>query len=167
MRKTKPVVVPELPGCDNRDLGKHFLITEWDSHQADRWAQKLTYALMRNGEALPLDLRGVGWEGIAVMGINSILRGSVDPNVMIPLGEELLECVQIVPDKQQPKSARPATMPGDIEEVQTRWWLRDQVVSVHTNFSFLDALSRLASSIMSKVLEGSSTTPTSRPGSDS
>lgn len=151
-RKTKTVKVPEFPSCDNRDLGKCFLITEWDAITADRWIQRITYAVVNTGGTLPMDLRGAGWEGIAIMGINSILRGNINPDIMIPLAEELLECVQIIPDERYPdKSARPATAPGDVEEVATRWWLRDQVVSVHTNFSFLGALSRLASSIMDKT----------------
>lgn len=151
-RSAKTVEVPSFPNCKNRDLGKHFLITEWDALTADRWIQRVTYAVVNTGGTLPMDLKSAGWEGILILGINSLLRGDMNPDVMIPLGEELLQCVQIIPDKKFPdKSLRRAELEGDIEEVQTRWWLRDQVVSVHTNFSFAAALSRLVSQIMEKV----------------
>jgi hypothetical protein len=141
-----------LPGCKNRDLGKTFFITEWDALAADRWIQRVTYAVVNTGGTLPMDLKGAGWEGIAIMGINCLLRGNMNPDIMIPLAEELLECVKIIPDKKNPEtSARAPTLEGDIEEVQTRWWLRDQVVSVHTNFSFAEAISRIASQIMAKA----------------
>jgi hypothetical protein len=167
-RKTKIVEVPEFPKCDNRDQGKLFLITEWNAVDADRWIQRVAYAILNTGGSLPMDLRGAGWEGIAIMGINAVFRGNIDPDIMIPLCEQLLECVQIIPDKKFPeKSARPAVAPNDIEEVLTRYWLRDQVVSVHTNFSMADALSRLASQIMEKApTKDSLNTKTSAPGSD-
>jgi hypothetical protein len=162
-RKTKYVTVPDLPHCENRDLGKTFLITEWPAAKADRWVQRLAFAAMKGGGSLPLDLRGIGWEGVAIMGINTMLRGSIDPDIMIPIGDELMECVQIVPDPKQLASVRTVNeIAGDIEEVQTRWWLRDQVVSVHTGFSFLDGLSRLMSSILAwePPTTGSSSTQT-------
>lgn len=166
MRETKTVVVPELPSCRNRDQGKTFFITEWPAAKADRWVQRLTFAATGGGGSLPLDLRGIGWEGVAIMGVNTLLRGSIDPDVMIPIGDELLECVRFVPDPKQPASARTINEnTDDIEEVQTRWWLRDQVVSVHTGFSFLDALSRLVSSILAwePKLQGTPSTSTSLP----
>jgi hypothetical protein len=165
-RKTKYVTVPELPHCDNRDLNKTFLITEWPAARADRWVSRLAFVAMKGGGSLPLDLRGIGWEGVAIIGINTMLRGSIDPDIMIPIGDELLECVQIVPDPKQPSSARAINeLAGDIEEVQTRWWLRDQVVSVHVNFSFLDVLSSLVSSILAwhPPTTDSPNTPTSPP----
>lgn len=150
-RKTKIVHVPELPACDNRDLGKTFLITEWPAARADNWMQRLAYAFNKNGGQIPMNVTSIGWEGIAIIGINTFLRGNVDPAIMISIADELLECVKLIPDPAHPESARPATAEDDIEEVATRWWLRDQVVSVLTNFSFIDALSSVVSSIMAKV----------------
>lgn len=166
-RKTRDVVVPELPHCENRDLGKTFKITEWPAARADKWLQRFAWTLTKGGASLPIDARGLGWEGVAIVGINALLRGQIDPEVMIPLADELLECVQIVPDPKQPASARAIVEAAeDVAEVQTRWWLRDQVVSVHTNFSFLDALSRVVSSILAfQTSQDSSSTPTSHPES--
>jgi len=148
MRKTRTITVPKLPACDNRDLGKMFFIEEWPASHADDWFQRLTFMFNKNGGQLPMDLRSIGWEGIAIIGINTYLRGNVDPNIMIPIGNELLECVKSIRDPKFPDVIT-ALMPDvDIEEVATRWWLRDQVVSVHTNFSPLAALSTLVSSIL-------------------
>ena len=92
----------------------------------------------------------VGWEGIAIIGINTFLRGSVKSEAMIPLLDELLECVQIIRDPKNADFATAIVSDDDIEEVATRWWLRAEVVRVHVNFSPADALSALFSSIMSK-----------------
>jgi len=98
-----------------------------------------------------MELKSIGWEGIAIVGINTYLRGNVDPEVMIPIGNELLECVKgIVRDPKFPEAITPIIADVDIEEVATRWWLRDQVVSVHTGFSFLGAVSTLVSTIMAR-----------------
>ena len=147
-RRVKLVVVPkDLPGGE-RDAGKHYLIKEWSAARADDWVQRLAYAFNRNGGQIPMDLRSIGWEGLAVLGINTFLRGEADPAVMIPLGNELLECVKIVRDPRFPDVATPLIPDSeDVAEVATRWWLRDQVVSVHTGFSFLACLSTLWSAI--------------------
>jgi hypothetical protein len=150
MRKTKTVVVPRFEQTANRDLGKHFLITEWSAAKADTWIQEVTFAFNRGAGAIPMDLKGLGWEGIAIMGINTFLRGNVDSKEMMPLFDQLLECVQIVRDPKHPTVASPLVSDDDVEEVATRWWLRSEVVSVHVNFSPLDALSRLISSITSR-----------------
>ncbi len=156
MRKTRTVVVPKLVACDDRDLGKAFFIEEWPASKADDWVQRLTYTFNKNGGQLPMELASIGWEGIAIVGINTFLRGNVDPEVMIPIGNELLECVKgIVRDPKFPDVVAPIIPDVDIEEVQTRWWLRDQVVSVHTNFSFLGALSTLVSTVLARAPTGS------------
>ena len=166
MRETKTVVVPELPNCRNRDLGKTFVITEWPAARADRWIQRLGYAITGGGGSLPMDLRGIGWEGLMILGINTLLRGTIDPDIMVPIADELLECVKILPDPKQPNSVRDIVEAADdIAEVQTRWWLRDQVVSVHVGFSFIDVLSRVVSSILAwqPPTTGTSSIPTSAP----
>lgn len=167
MRKTKIVQVPKFSQGDNRDINKTFLITEWPAARADRWIQELMLAANRGAGEIPMDLRGIGWEGIAVMGINTFLRGSGDGPRMIELGEQLLECVKIIRDPKHPDVATEIVADDDVQEIVTRWWLRDQVVSVHVNFSPLDALSRLMSSIMRQAPEpppepNSKTTRTSR-----
>jgi hypothetical protein len=84
-RKTKLVKVPRFETGDNRDHGKLFLITEWPAARADTWMQKVAFAFNQGAGAIPLDLSGIGWEGIAIIGINTFLRGAVKSEDMIPL----------------------------------------------------------------------------------
>lgn len=158
-RKTNIVTIPKFEATDNRDLGKVFLITEWPAAKADRWLAEVTFAFNKGAGAIPMDLRGIGWEGIAIMGINTFLRGTVDSKEMIPLFDQLLECVKIIRDPKKPDVVTDIVSDDDIEEVATRWWLRSEVVSVHVNFSPLAALSTLLSSIM-RPAPNSSTTQT-------
>lgn len=167
MRETKLVRVPHFEICRNRDEGKQYLITEWAAARADNWIQRLTHALLKNGDPIPLDLAGRGWEVIGIVGLNTFLRGRGDSSEVIRLTDELLECVQIVRDPKHPETASSILHDtDDIEEIATRYWLRDQVVSVHANFSVLDNLWRLLSSITTKSPD-SKNTSTSPPGSDS
>lgn len=161
MRKTKIVQVPKFSQGDNRDVNKTFLITEWPAARSDRWIQELMLAANRGAGEIPMDLKGIGWEGIAIMGINTFLRGAADGPRMIELGDQLLECVKIIRDPKHPDVATEIVADDDIEEIATRWWLRDQVVSVHVNFSPLAALSQLMSSIMQRLPEPAPA-PTSR-----
>lgn len=152
-RKTKIVTVPEFPACDNRDFGKAFFIKEWDAARADDWMQRLAYAFNKGGGQIPMDVRSIGWEGIAIIGINTFLRGNADSPALIALGNELLDCVKIIRDKRFASEEHATEIipeSEDIAEVATRWWLRDQVVSVHTNFSPGAALWELLRTIMAK-----------------
>lgn len=149
-RKTRLVTVPQFQACDNRDLGKTFFIKEWSAAQADKWAQRLTFAFNKGAGQIPLDLAGIGWEGIAIVGINTFLRGTGDSEEIMRLADELLDCVQIVRDMKHPDNPSPLVSEDDVEEVATRWWLRDQVVSVHTNFSVSAALSGLLTTLLQK-----------------
>lgn len=150
-RITDIVTVPKFEGSKNRDLGKKFFITEWPAEKADSWVTRVGFAFNQGAGAIPLDLREIGWEGIAILGINTFLRGSVRSEEMIPLFDELFQCVQIIRDHAHLDVATPIVSSDDIEEVATRWWLRAEVVRVHVGFSVTDALSALFRSIMSKA----------------
>lgn len=165
-RKVETVVIPHFDGPSNRDEGKHFQITEWPAARADKWITTIGFAFNKGGGEIPIDLRAVGWEGIAIIGINTFLRGSIRSEEMIPLFDELLECVKVIRDPKFPDVVSPVVSDDDIEEVATRWWLRAEVVRVHINFSPLDALSALLRSIVAKdpTLK---TTSTSAPESAS
>lgn len=150
-RRSDVVTVPRFDApCTNRDEGKLFRVTEWPAATADTWITRIGFAFNQGGGSIPLDLHSVGWEGIAIIGINTFLRGSIRSEEMIPLFDELFECVAMIRDKNHPDVATPIISPDDIEEVQTRWWLRAEVVRVHMGFSPADALSALFRSIMAK-----------------
>ena len=118
-----------------RKRGKTFYIEEWPASRADNWIMRLAFTFNKGGGELPMDLRSIGWEGVAIIGINTFLRGNVDPAVMIPIADELMECVTIV----EPKATR-SLVENDIEDFSTRLWLKGQVLKLTFGF-FLPAAS--------------------------
>jgi hypothetical protein len=150
-RKTEIVRVPDW---GKRDAGKIFLLTEWPAARAEKWAMRALLALNRSGGEIPLNIAGIGMQGIAIIGLNTFLRGNVEANEIIPILDELIECVQFIRD---PKArdvqtglpiATSLTSEDDIEEIVTRAWLRSEVLRVHINFSVAEALLKLLSEIM-------------------
>lgn len=154
MRKIVPVKIPEDWGDASvfRDAGKHFLITEWAADRAEKWAFRAIIAYNRGGGQIPIDVIGQGMQAIFFVGINTFLRGQMDAAEVIPVLDELLQCVKIIrdPTKRAPDGAIIATdlLPDDIEEVKTRLWLRSEVLRVHTNFSPAELLSTLWAALM-------------------
>ena len=146
-RETKDVNVPVFPGTRDRDLGKMFRITEWPAATAEHWGMRMILAANSGSGQLPLNLAGLGMEGIAIIGINTFLRGNVMPETLIPLLDELLSCVKFVRDPSKPLITSEIGE-NDIEEVATRLWLRGEVLTLHLNFSVSAALSALYKKIM-------------------
>lgn len=117
---------------------------------------------------LPLNLVGVGMEGIAIIGINAFLRGNIAADTLVPLLDELLQCVKIIRDQKHPSVVTDLVSEDDIEEVATRMWLRGEVLTLHLNFSVGAALSALYKKIMEKSssdLSSQPTTPSESPPS--
>ena len=170
MRKTTIVKVPEWAP---RDKGKLFLLTEWSAERAEKWAIKALLAFNRGGGQVPVqDVIGAGMEGIFYLGMQTFLRGQMQPGEVIPILDELLECVKFIrdKDKRDPAGNVVATdlvSADDVEDTQTRLWLRGEVVKLHTGFSPADAVSSLISLIMTAPAATSPNTETSRPSLDS
>lgn len=169
------VRVPDFPGTRNRDKGKIFKLTEWDSERAEHWGIRAMLALGSTNDArLPLNMAGMGMEGIAIVGINAFFaqtRAMGDDSVkavVIPLLDELLECVEIIRDPKHPEIVTKIVPKTDIEEIATRMWLRGEVLSLHLNFSVSVMFSQLYRRIMMRTEStGSSAPPTSQPESPS
>jgi len=147
--------IVRVPGWGKRDIGKTFLITEWPADRAERWAMRMLLAYNRGGGDIDTgSMMGLGMEAIMVLGVNTFLRGQIQAAEIIPVLDELLECVKIIRDPKARDAATgravatPIVSSDDIEEVQTRLWLRSEVLKVHTGFSPADALSKLISGIM-------------------
>jgi hypothetical protein len=153
MRETKTVSVPDFPGTRNRDRGRLFKITEWPAARAEHWGMRMILAANKGAGALPLDLAGIGMEGIAILGINTFLRGQIGDDTLIPLLDELLECVELIRDPAKPHIVSKIALDEDIEEVPTRMWLRGEVLSLHLNFSVGAAFSALYRKIMTVTEE--------------
>lgn len=152
MRKTEIVKAPANFG---RDAGKHFLITEWAAAKADHWAIRAMLAYNRGGGDLPYEsLVGRGMEAIFFVGIQTFLRGQMRPEEVIPILDELLECVQIIrdPNARDKMTGLPIATAivsdDDIAEIKTRYWLRSEVLKLMTGFSAAETLSRWVSAIM-------------------
>jgi hypothetical protein len=139
-RKTKPVVIE----ADGRDKGKTFLITEMGALQAEKWARRALLALCNKNVDIPPDIVHRGIEGLLRVGFSAL--SGLDYEKAEPLFDEMLACVEIVPDPgKNPGFKRAPTMEGDIEEVATILRLRGEVWELHTGFS-LAALSQRFSS---------------------
>lgn len=153
-RKTKTLPVPTGPHwADNRDSQAHrvYLITEWPAARAEKWGLKMFITLKGSGTEIPESQARLGMVGVAIAGINTFLRAEIDQDVLIPLLDEMMECIQIIRDPRHPEIASPIAVDDDIEDVQTRLWLRSEVILLHTGFSPADALFALISASMSST----------------
>ena len=115
---------------NGRDKGRVFLITEMSAAHADNWAMRALLALANSG----VDLGGLspqqGMMGMAGVALDALGRLKADD--AIPLLNELLDCVQIIPEGGQP---RPLNMDfNDVEDFTTLWRLRKEVFALHTDF---------------------------------
>lgn len=134
MRKTETITIER----EGRDKGKQFKLTEMSAAQAERWALRAFFALANTGVELPDDMADSGMAGIAAVGLSAL--GKVPFEQAEPLLDEIMGCVQIVPDPSKPHVVR-ALIDEDIEEVATRLELRKAVWDLHTGFFSLGGLS--------------------------
>jgi hypothetical protein len=149
MRKTKIVVIPgersEEPG--HRDGGKRFYIRELASRPAEKWAARAFLALTHSQVDLPArvgsDVRRARGS-MAEIATLARLVGHLNFPELDPLLDELMACVRFVVDEGLASSTagaqgtRPIHDAGDdnddVEEVATRWLLRQEVVDLHIGF---------------------------------
>lgn len=159
MRKTKLVTVPSTEGRDNRDTGKTFLLTEMDAVRGEKWATRALLAVASSGVDVPPEVMRMGMGAIAAVGFRALLTMTFADAE--PLLDEMMKCVEFVPDRKKPDVTR-ALDNDDIDEVSTIWLLRSELVELHTGFSpaaFLSTLGRAAST--TSPTPDSSPTPTS------
>src|SRR6266702_1240453 len=133
-RKTKHVTIH----LEGRDKGKQFFITELPASKAEKWAAKAFLALAHAGVEIPDEIRGAGMAALAVVGLNALGRVSFEEAE--PLLDEMMSCVQAVPDPKRPTIIR-ELVEDDIEEVATRIFLRGETFEVHTGFSIAGTIS--------------------------
>jgi hypothetical protein len=154
-RKVKTLTIAG-PG---RDGGKVFRITEMPAVRAERWAMRALVALARSGVDVPDDIADQGLQGLAVLGLRALSEVFFED--LSPLLDEMLTCVQIIPDPNLSDFGR-ALVDDDVEEVETILQLRREVFELHVDFSTVAAAlkSRLAAT---GDKGGGSDTPTSPP----
>lgn len=126
-RKTTNFVVK----TEGRDKGKTFVLTEMSAAAAEQWAMRALLALMAGGVQFPEGFERMGMAGLAEVGIRAL--ASLKWEVAKPLLDEMLTCVQVMPDPSKPHVVR-GLIEEDVEEVQTRLELRAEVWKLHTDF---------------------------------
>lgn len=114
-----------------RDAGKAFVITEMPARAAHSWATRALFAVMNAGIEIPDDLTTAGMAGIAAVGLQAL--GRVPSAVAEPLLNELLSCVDAMPDPGNPAITR-RLIDDDVEEVATLFRLQKAVLSLHVDF---------------------------------
>lgn len=123
--KTKQITIE-----NGRDKGRVFLITEMAAAHADNWAMRALIALANGGVDLGSLRPQQGMMGMVKATLDAL--GKVKPEDAIPLLNELLGCVQIIPEGGKP---RPLNMDfNDVEDFTTLWRLRKEVFALHTDF---------------------------------
>jgi hypothetical protein len=140
------VLVPKDPSW-GRDQGKALLLTEMPAAKAEKWAMRMFLALKGSESQIPLEVKSLGMVGVAIIGMNIILRSTVKFEDLEPLLDEMIDCIQAIPDHSNVTTAR-KLLPGEIEEVSTLAWLRSEILELHTGFSVADALSKLISEVL-------------------
>ena len=117
---------------EGRDKGKVFWITEMSATQAEYWAGRMLSMLAAGNTDVPSGFFQMGFEGcaawIAVRGI-----GGIDWVIAKPLLDEMMACVTFQPDPS--KNVQRALLEDDIEEVVTRFTLREAWFDTHLGFS--------------------------------
>lgn len=161
-RKTKFLLLNDLPE-GNRDKGKMFLITELPAYRAEKWAARAFLALSRSGEDVPTHLMEAGFAGVVYLGLRSLATGGIIFSEIEPLLDEMLECVQFVPEPSDPSVFRRLNLQTDIDEVSTIIRLRQEVFDIHGNFS--KAGGNLTSTSKSNVPMSKGSSPTATPAS--
>jgi hypothetical protein len=129
-RKVKYVTIE----ADNRDKGKLFKIDEMSASQAEAWAMRVGQALSRAGQEVPDSVMSAGMAALSQVLLARAFGCMSYTDAMVLMGE-MMDCVTIVRDPTH-KDIAYRLMEEDIEEVQTRLYLRAEVLELHTGFSF-------------------------------
>lgn len=114
-----------------RDQGKVFFIREMAASQAEWWAIRAGLAMAKNGVNLPDNFSDMGMAGMAKVGLEMVAQ--ISPDEARPLLDELMKCIQFVPDPAN-QSIKRALIDDDTEEVVTRLKLRSEVFKLHVDF---------------------------------
>jgi hypothetical protein len=124
--------------------------------KAEKWAARALLALLRSGVELPEDAAQAGIAGIAAVGVKAF--GSIDWSLAEPLLDEMLACVKVIPPAG--RMAMRDLFEEDIEDVQTLFALRKEVLELHLGFSLAAKFSTSQTSA-APILSGLKDTSTS------
>ncbi len=129
-RKEKTVVIDAA----GRDKDKAFFITEMSARKAEDWAIRAFMGMAAAGVEVPEEVEAMGMAGMAALGLKAVF--SIPYADAKPLLDEMLSCIQIIPDPSN-SAIRRNLFEEDIEEIPTYLTLRREVFELHVNFSEL------------------------------
>lgn len=158
MRKEKRVTIKDTTtakGAASRDLGRTYLITELSASKAEKWAARAYLAIARAGKEVPAEIANAGMIGFALYGFAALSESKYED--LEPLMDEMMECVQFV---MPADGGARGMVETDIEEVDTRAFLRLEVLHLHVGFTMADWLSRQSPQKPKRKRAKSQTTPT-------
>ena len=145
--------------AEGRDAGKVFRITPMPAWVAEKWAWRAMSVLARSGTDVPPMEAMSNLLVLAAYGLEALMKAKFEEAE--PLLDEMLTCVQIVPDPVANPTIARSDIHRDVQELGTILWLRDKVLEAHTGFSVAAVLSNLKD--QAAALSGSrATTPTSQ-----
>lgn len=123
---------------DGRDAGKEFELTEMAADQAEWWAWRAGRALAVSGVQLPENWENATMAQIAILGLGAV--AALPEHDLKALLDEMFTCVKYkAPNAKVPPQPIIEGAGSQIEEVKTRWALRQQLWYMHTGFSQADA----------------------------
>ena len=128
MRRTETFVATE-----GRDAGKKFVLKEMPADKAEWWAIRAGRALAIAGAPMPEDWENASMAQIAVLGLAAL--AALPESTLKSLLDEMFECVKFQPPNE--KIGPQDLIDGEgcqIEEVKTRWQLRQALYYLHTGF---------------------------------
>ena len=126
--------VQTFTGTYGRDEGKKFILTEMAADAAEWWAIRAGRALAISGVQLPEDWENAGMAQMAVLGLAAL--ANLPESTLKALLDEMFECVKYQPALEKIPPQPLNTGPGSqIEEVKTRWQLRQALWYLHLGFS--------------------------------
>ena len=117
--------------AEGDDRGKVFLLRRMSAMKAEKWATRALLALARSGVDVPDDVASRGLAGIASYGVHAL--SGVQFAEAEPLLDEMMQCVEVVPDRNRPAFSRPL-VEEDIDEVGTILLLRREILALHLGF---------------------------------
>jgi hypothetical protein len=127
MRKTLTYTVAD----EGRDKGKSFLITEMPVDVSEKWAMRAILAMVNSGHDVPQSALNGGFGALVEIGFKGLF--SIKWELLEPLLDEMMTCLQVIPDIRSPHVVR-ALFPEDIEEIATLPKLRWVILKLHADF---------------------------------
>lgn len=129
-RKVERLII----ASEGRDKGKNFILTEMPADQGERLANRIVFALLNTGAAIPDEAIGAGWAALAALGLQAIGLLKAE-TVQAILDEAWTASVMYEHSPKIPLQLITSGVNSQIEEVKTRYEIHLALWKLHTGFS--------------------------------